>query len=311
MTSSVAAVHSSIGKYWYLFVIVFACVLVLYCVAFVLEYLKKDDRILQVVRPWRVMSKMIILQAMFYLLYSYIIYAMDFIFQQQFYATQIWSAHDFSFVTGRGWISIMGLIFSLVSMCSIVLGVVTERSMIKDHCFTLCFLHFLIVSLAMLDFPRSGAWWFSIIIGFISLTAITEFISYQLELMPYKSNMAGKESSKTKRRGAAAPPSSSDAVTAPSQRYAHYLTMSDGEHGKARTDNNDAQTRPYLRLHELEMELEDAIEEDDESNRFEGFGGLHIINADNDYGTSRERYVSGHDTTDVSYERQKMNPLII
>ncbi len=62
MTSSVAAVHSSVGKYWYLFVIVFACLLVLYCVAFVLEYLKKDDRILQVVRPWRVMSKMIILQ---------------------------------------------------------------------------------------------------------------------------------------------------------------------------------------------------------------------------------------------------------
>ncbi len=169
----------------------------------------------------------------------------------------------------------------------------------------------------MLDFPRSGAWWFSIIIGFICLTAITEFISYQLEMMPYKSNMAGKESSKTKRRGAAAPPSSSDAVTAPSQRYTNYLTMSDGEHGKARTDNNDAQredqTRPYLRLHELEMEmeLEDAIEEDDESNRFEGFGGLHMITVDNDYGASRERYVSGHDTTDVSYERQKMNPLII
>ncbi len=62
MTSSVAAVHSSIGKYWYLFVIVFACILVLYCVAFVWEYLKKDDRILQVVRPWRVLTKMIILQ---------------------------------------------------------------------------------------------------------------------------------------------------------------------------------------------------------------------------------------------------------
>ncbi len=171
----------------------------------------------------------------------------------------------------------------------------------------------------MLDFPRSGAWWFSIIIGFICLTAITEFISYQLELMPYKSNMAGKESSKAKRRGTAVPPSPSDVVSAPNQRYANYLTMSDGEHGKARTDNNDVQTedqtRPYLRLHELELELElelDAIEEDDDGDRFEGFGGLHMMTVDNDeYGTTRERYVSGHDTTDVSYERQKMNPLII
>ncbi len=91
-------------------------------------------------------------QAMFYLLYSYTIYAMDFIFQQQFYATQIWSAHDFSFVTGRGWISIMGLIFSLMGMCSIVLGVVTERSMVRTSVyFVLDFSTTTVVTLLVYD----------------------------------------------------------------------------------------------------------------------------------------------------------------
>lgn len=54
----------------------------------------------------------------------------------------------------------------------------------------------------MLDFPRSGAWWLSIIMGFLLLTGTSEFISYQLELMPYKSHMAGKEGKKESKRGA-------------------------------------------------------------------------------------------------------------
>jgi hypothetical protein len=120
--------------------------------------------------------------------------------KEQFYYTQIWTVYEFNFRTGRGWINIVSLVLSYTSMISLILAFVKERTYMRDYCFTIAFNHFIIVSLCMLDFPRNGAWWFSIIVGFITLVIPSEFICYQLELMPYKSHLAGKDKKKNKNK---------------------------------------------------------------------------------------------------------------
>ena len=131
-------------------------------------------------------------------------------FQEVFYFTQIWTCYEFNFTTGRGWISIVSLILSFVSMTSVILAFVKERIYVcvviswqhfsnslflqmRDYCFTLALGHFIVVSIVMLDFPYNGAWWFGMGLGLPLVIIPSEFICYQMELMPYKSHLGGKD----------------------------------------------------------------------------------------------------------------------
>lgn len=122
-----------------------------------------------------------------------IVFSIDTLFKEPFTYTQLFNYREFSFFTNRGLMTTFSLAFAVASTCSILLSLVGEHNLVRDHTFTLAFFHFCIVCLTMLDFPTSYEWWIALVVGSITLDGICEFILHQFNTMPYKSHMAGDQ----------------------------------------------------------------------------------------------------------------------
>jgi hypothetical protein len=139
-------------------------------------------------------------------MYTFTVFSIDTLFKEPFEYTQIFNFNEFTFFTTRGIMTTVALAFSVVSTCSILLILVTEHNLARDHSFTLAFLHFCVVSLVTLDFPTSYPWWISLVVGGVALDGICEFAIYQINTMPYKSHMAGDQKRKKVKKAVTSTP---------------------------------------------------------------------------------------------------------
>ncbi len=138
-------------------------------------------------------------------MYTFIMFSIDALFKEQFTYTQLFNFTEFTFFTNRGIMTTIALAFAVVSTSSILLSLINEHNLARDHSFTLGFLHFVVVSLVNLDFPTSYAWWIALIVGGLALDGVCEFAIYQINTMPYKSHMAGDQKRKKLKKQAATP----------------------------------------------------------------------------------------------------------
>lgn len=86
------------------------------CCVCIFECCQKSDDVVQQNSFLIIFARLIVHQFLFYLIYLFIIYALNTISSQLFFYTQIWSAYDFGFTTARGVLNMVGLAFAIVAM---------------------------------------------------------------------------------------------------------------------------------------------------------------------------------------------------
>jgi len=128
------------------------------------------------------------------LLYLFITFSVFVAGLEKFWAQQVFSFLDFSFLSYRGLLNGLSLILTFLAVSVPMSIVVKSYKNMLDYCFTIFVIHFIVVSIVELDFPANGAWWTSIGIGLIFCMLTAERLSYQLSTMTYQSSLGEKKS---------------------------------------------------------------------------------------------------------------------
>ncbi|KAL0488248.1 hypothetical protein AKO1_008920 [Acrasis kona] len=206
-----AEFYTSVGTYWWLFLVVFAVITSFCFFACIIEACRKTEETLNR-NPIIVFIRAMLLLTFFYGAFAFVTFSIDTLFRETFTFTQLFNSNECTFYTNRGIMTTISLIFSILSTCCVMLTITDEHNMVRDYAFTMVFMHFCIVSLVMLDFPLSWAWWIAIGVGVVSLDLTCEATLYQLNTMPYKSHMAGDQKRKKVKKSVVGTPRPSQAT---------------------------------------------------------------------------------------------------
>jgi len=131
------------------------------------------------------------------MMYVITMFSLDITVQERFYYSQVFTSLEVSFLTQRGYITFIGLIFSYLATVIPQIAIVQVPSEMTDHSITLGILHFIVTSIVQNDFPTNYAWWIGVGAGVLGLILVSEYISYQLQTMADKSNMGKKSTPKS------------------------------------------------------------------------------------------------------------------
>jgi len=190
----------AIATNWYWF-LVFAIILVgLILFTLFIESKKRNDDIL-LIKPRYVLLKILLNFISFYVVYIITMFSLDITKQERFYYTQVFTSLEVSFLTPRGYLTFIGLVLSYITTVITQIAIVQVPTEMIDHSLTLGVLHFIVTSIVQGDFPVNYAWWIGVGAGVLALILLSEYISYKLQTMAYKSNLGGtgdkRSSSKT------------------------------------------------------------------------------------------------------------------
>jgi len=190
----------AIASNWYWF-LVFAIILVaLILFTLFIESKKRHDDIL-LLKPRYVLLKILLNLISFYVVYIITMFSLDITKQERFYYTQVFTSLEVSFLTPRGYLTFIGLVLSYITTVITQIAIVQVPTEMIDHSVTLGVLHFIVTSIVQGDFPVNYAWWIGVGAGVLALILLSEYISYKLQTMAYKSNLGGagdkRSSSKT------------------------------------------------------------------------------------------------------------------
>jgi len=174
---------------WWGFLIFFG-ILLLIALIVVWGEKKIGDETILLLNPLIVLRNIFLIQLSFYGIYLFTVFSLDLIAAEPFWSTQVFTSLECSFFDRRGLVAFFGLILSLASLAIPLTTIVRQSSNMLDYCFTVSFLHFVVVCCVIGGFPASGAWWTSLIIGLLFAFVTTEFVSHRLELMSYQSTLA-------------------------------------------------------------------------------------------------------------------------
>jgi len=174
--------------YWFLVFAIFLVVLILFTLF--IESKKRNDDIL-LIKPRYVLLKILLNFISFYVVYIITMFSLDITMQERFYYTQVFTSLEVSFLTPRGYLTFIGLVLSYITTVITQIAIVQVPAEMIDHSLTLGILHFIVTSIVQGDFPINYAWWIGVGAGVLALILLSEYISYKLQTMAYKSNLGG------------------------------------------------------------------------------------------------------------------------
>jgi len=206
----------SIATNWYWFLVFAAILVVLILFTLFIESKKKHDDIL-LIKPRYVLLKILLNFISFYIVYIITMFSLDITKQERFYYTQVFTSLEVSFLTPRGYLTFIGLVLSYITTVITQIAIVQVPTEMTDHSITLGILHFILTSIVQGDFPVNYAWWIGVGAGVLALILLSEYISYKLQTMAYKSNLGGSGAA----AGGSGDKRSSSKSTAPVQEALH------------------------------------------------------------------------------------------
>eukprot|EP00033_Pygsuia_biforma_P003791 GCRY01004154.1.p1 GENE.GCRY01004154.1~~GCRY01004154.1.p1 ORF type:complete len:404 (+),score=98.11 GCRY01004154.1:266-1477(+) len=155
---------------------------------------KRASDILQE-NPYIIFAKIIVIQIFFYAILFGFTFSLNVTIQEKFFVTQLFSDYEFSFNSLRGIMGFVALPLSMLFLIFVENAVVQSSRMMWDFSSTLCFLHLIVVSIFIGDFPTNELFWASLGLSFLVVLFLGEYVGFLFETMAYKSTMgANKES---------------------------------------------------------------------------------------------------------------------
>lgn len=179
-----------ISDNWYFFLVFAGAWSLITLIVLLFERKSTDDEILKL-NPLGVITKILLIQGIFYLLYLYICFAIDLASFQRFRSAQVFSSVEFSFLSTRGLTTALALSASMASLAIPLAALIPTYKQMADYSFTVFVIHFIVVSIVQGEFPASGCWWTAVAVGFVACYALSERLSYQLSTMSYHSTLSG------------------------------------------------------------------------------------------------------------------------